>query len=119
MLYLDYISGGYFNIPNVTCNIPAVTCKECYVKARNVAVELERESKDLRRENKDLGREIKELMANVDFLRHSPPSSHGDPVQYHPRSSPLSNDVTLVSSDDSPDAPVPANKFVLVNMLIT
>ncbi|GAB2289912.1 hypothetical protein Dimus_024211 [Dionaea muscipula] len=87
---LNGISGGYYNIP-------AVTCKECYVKARDVAVELERE-------NKDLGREIEELKANVGFLRHPPPSSHGDPVQ----------DVKLVASDDSPDDAVPANKFVLL-----
>ncbi|GAB2289784.1 hypothetical protein Dimus_024095 [Dionaea muscipula] len=49
-------------------------------------------------------------MANVDFLRLSSPSSHDDPIA---RSSPLSSDVTLVASDDLPDAPIPANKLVL------
>ncbi|GAB2289809.1 hypothetical protein Dimus_024112 [Dionaea muscipula] len=78
------------------------TCKECYLGARDTAVKLRRE--------------IEELKANVDFLRHSPPSSHDDPIQYHPaRSSPLSSDVTLVASDDSPDSPILANKFVLAS----
>ncbi|GAB2289906.1 hypothetical protein Dimus_024205 [Dionaea muscipula] len=47
-----------------------------------------------------LKRENEELRANVDFLRHS---------------SPLSGDVTLVAYDDSPDAPIPANKFILAS----
>ncbi|GAB2289804.1 hypothetical protein Dimus_024108, partial [Dionaea muscipula] len=75
--------------------------------------ELERKNEELGRENKELGRENEEVKANVDFLRHSLPSSHDDTIQYYPRSSPLSSDVTLVASDDSPDSPVPANKFVL------
>ncbi|GAB2289799.1 hypothetical protein Dimus_024103 [Dionaea muscipula] len=79
-----------------TTNGPG-TCKECFGKARDRAAELERE--------------IEELKANVDFLRHSSPSSPDD----HPRSSPLFRDVTLFASNDSPDAPVPANKFVLAS----
>ncbi|GAB2289914.1 hypothetical protein Dimus_024213 [Dionaea muscipula] len=111
-----------------TTNGPG-TCEECYVKARDKAVELETKNKKLGRENEelgrkneelgreieDLGREIEELKANVDFLRHSPPSSYDDPIQCHPRSSPLSTDVKLVASDDLPDAPIPANKFILVS----
>ncbi|GAB2289895.1 hypothetical protein Dimus_024195 [Dionaea muscipula] len=79
------------------------TCKGCYVKARDTALELERENKQLK--------------ANVDFLRLCSPSSNDDPIQSHPRFSPLFSDVTLVASDDSADAPVPipANKVVLAS----
>ncbi|GAB2289783.1 hypothetical protein Dimus_024088 [Dionaea muscipula] len=77
--------------------------------------ELGREKKELERKNEELERENEELKANVDFLRHSLPSSHDDPIQYHPRSSPLFCDVKLVASDDLPDAPVLANKFVLAS----
>ncbi|GAB2289801.1 hypothetical protein Dimus_024105 [Dionaea muscipula] len=84
-------SNGYH-----TTNGPG-NCKECYVKVRDRAEELERENKRLK--------------ANVDFLRHSSLSSADD----HPRSSPLCSDVTLVASDDSPDNPIPANKFVLAS----
>ncbi|GAB2289802.1 hypothetical protein Dimus_024106 [Dionaea muscipula] len=79
-----------------TTNGPG-NCKECYVKARDRAVELERENR--------------ELKANIDFLRHSSLLSPDD----HPRSSPLSSDITLVASDHSPDKPIPANKFVLAS----
>ncbi|GAB2289899.1 hypothetical protein Dimus_024199 [Dionaea muscipula] len=73
------------------------SCKECYVAAIDRAVELERENKKLK--------------ANVDFLRLSSPSSHDD----HPRSSPLFSNVKLVASDDSPNSPILANKFVLAS----
>ncbi|GAB2289800.1 hypothetical protein Dimus_024104 [Dionaea muscipula] len=69
----------------------------CYVKARERVVELERE--------------IEELKANVDFLGHFSPWS----PDAQPRSSPLCSDVTLVAFDDTPDNPVPANKFVLAS----
>ncbi|GAB2302335.1 hypothetical protein Dimus_036350 [Dionaea muscipula] len=63
------------------------------------------------KKNEELEREIEALKANVDFLSHSFSSSHDD----HPRSFPLFSDVALVASDDSPDAPIPANKFVLAS----
>ncbi|GAB2289798.1 hypothetical protein Dimus_024102 [Dionaea muscipula] len=81
-----------------TTNDPDI-CKECYVKARDTTVKLERENE--------------ELKANVDFLRLSSPSLHDDPN--HPRPSPLFSDITLVASDDLSDAPILANKFVLVS----
>ncbi|GAB2289803.1 hypothetical protein Dimus_024107 [Dionaea muscipula] len=87
-----------------TTNSPG-SCKECYVKARDKTVELERKNEELERKNE-------ELKVIVDFLRLSSPSSHDDPIA---RSSPLSSDVTLVASDDLPDAPIPANKLVLAN----
>ncbi|GAB2289918.1 hypothetical protein Dimus_024217 [Dionaea muscipula] len=80
-----------------------LTCKGCYDEAGLTAVELKRE--------------IEELKAKVAFLQLSSPSSHDDPTQYQPRSSPLLSDVILVASDDFPDTPVPvsANKVVLVS----
>ncbi|GAB2301432.1 hypothetical protein Dimus_035455 [Dionaea muscipula] len=108
-LYYNEISGWYSatsgarmyirrhcrttNRVHYTMNGPG-TCTECYVK---------------------LKREIEELKANVDFLRHSFPSSHDDTIKYHHRSSPLSSDVTLVASDDSAINLVSANKFVLAS----
>ncbi|GAB2289916.1 hypothetical protein Dimus_024215 [Dionaea muscipula] len=75
-----------------------LSCKGCYEEA---AVELKRE--------------IDEFKAKVAFLRLSSPSSHDDPTQYHPRSSPLLSDVVLVASDDFLETPVPipANKVIL------
>ncbi|GAB2302334.1 hypothetical protein Dimus_036349 [Dionaea muscipula] len=96
---------GYY-----TTNFPH-SCKECHVKSTDTAVELQRKNEKLERKNEELEREIEALKANVDFLSHSFSSSHDD----HPRSFPLFSDVALVASDDSPDAPIPANKFVLAS----
>ncbi|GAB2289792.1 hypothetical protein Dimus_024097 [Dionaea muscipula] len=97
-----YVPGPCWTTNGVhyTTNGPG-TCKECYLEARDTAEELRRENKKLK--------------ANVDFLRHSSPWSHDDRIEYHPRSSPLSSDVTLIASDDSPHVPIPANKFVLAS----
>ncbi|GAB2289897.1 hypothetical protein Dimus_024198 [Dionaea muscipula] len=118
----SFTHGPYIFRPCWPTNDGHYTCKECYAGASNTAVELERliqelerKIEELEREIEELERENEELKANVDFLRHSPPSSHDDTIQYHPQSSPVSTDVKLVASDDLPDAPILANKFVLAS----